>query len=176
MISDSADKSQMGKAFGIHKALDMMGSAIGFLLAFLLLKQMGENSYKMVFGISIIPILIALTMFFFVEEKKEEKVVIHRERFWENMTNLSGNLKLYLVVAFIFTLGNSSNTFLLLKATAVGFSNTDVILLYFIYNITAAILAIQFGKSSDKSGRKIMLIIGYVTFALVYFMFAFATQ
>lgn len=176
MVAENADKSQMGKSFGIHKALDMAGSAIGILLSFILLKNMGENAYKTIFAISIIPVLLALLMFFFIEEKKEPRVVKQREFFWKNMRNLNGNLKLYLLVAFLFTLGNSSNTFLLLKATDLGFSSTDVILLYFIYNATTALLAIPFGKRSDKVGRKKVLVFGYIIFSVVYLGFAFATE
>lgn len=176
MVSDSADKEHMGKAFGIHKALDMAGSAIGILLAFLLLKNIGEDSYKTIFAISVIPVLFALVMFAFVKEKREPREVKQREHFWKNVKYLKGNLKLYLVIAFVFTLGNSSNTFLLLRANDIGFSDTDVILLYFVYNITTAILAIPFGKRSDKVGRKKILIAGYLMFAVVYLGFAFATS
>ena len=75
MVSESADKNAMGKAFGVHKALDMAGSAIGILLSFLLLKQIGNNQadYKMIFAVSIIPTVLALIMFAFVKEKKEQR-------------------------------------------------------------------------------------------------------
>lgn len=176
MVSESADKTQMGKSFGIHKALDMAGSAIGILLSFILLKNLGEGAYKTIFAISAIPVLMALSMFFFIQEKRKPRVVTQRESFWKNIRNLNGNLKLYLCVTFLFTLGNSSNTFLLLKANDIGFSNTDVILLYFVYNITTALLAIPFGKRSDRVGRKKVLVFGYITFSLVYLLFAFASQ
>ncbi len=176
MVSESADKTQMGKSFGIHKALDMAGSAIGILLSFILLKNLGEGAYKTIFAISAIPVLMALSMFFFIKEKRKPRAVTQRESFWKNIRNLNGNLKLYLCVTFLFTLGNSSNTFLLLKANDIGFSNTDVILLYFVYNITTALLAIPFGKRSDRVGRKKVLVFGYITFSLVYLLFAFASQ
>lgn len=178
MVSDSADKAHMGKAFGIHKALDMTGSAIGILLSFILLKTIGDStgSYKTIFAVSIIPVIFALGMFAFIKEKREPREIKHREHFWKNIKNLNGNLKLYLLIAFIFTLGNSSNTFLLLRANDIGFSSTDTILLYFVYNIVSAILAIPFGKRSDKIGRKKILIAGYTMFALVYLGFAFAAS
>ena len=64
--------------------------------------------------------------------------------------------------------------FSILRAKNVGFDDTTVILLYFIYNITASILAIPAGKRSDKVGRKRSLVAGYIVFALVYFGFALA--
>lgn len=175
MVSESADKDNMGKAFGLHKALDMAGSAIGILIAYLLVKSSnGSFEYKKLFIISIIPALIGLVMFFLVKEKKEERVIKEREPFWNNLKKLDGQLKLYLLVAFLFTLGNSSNTFLLLRAKSVGFDDTTVILLYFIYNVTASILAMPLGKMSDKLGRKNILVSGYVIFSIVYLGFALA--
>ena len=176
MVSESADENATGKTFGIHKALDMAGSAIGILLAFVLFKSIGSDSYKTIFIVSIIPMVLALSMFGFIKENKEYKAVAKREPFWKNVRKLDGRLKLYLLVAFVFTLGNSSNTFLLLKASNIGFSNTNTILLYFIYNLVASVFAIPFGKKSDSIGRKKILVLGYIVFAFVYFNFAFATN
>lgn len=178
MVSESADQNNMGKSFGIHKMLDMAGSAMGILLSFILLKKIGSNpeSYKTIFAISMIPIVIALLLFFFVHEKKEKREPMQREYFWKNISQLDHNLKLYLVIAFLFTLGNSSNSFLLLRAYDIGFDSSTTILLYFVYNLTASLLAIPCGKLSDKIGRKHLLVGGYLTFSLVYFGFAFCTS
>lgn len=175
MVSESAKAGQAGHAFGVHKALDMAGSALGILIAYLLLRNTNGNfDYKRVFLWSIVPALMSLVMFVKIREKKATEPQKEREPFWTNMRKLDGQLKLYLVVAFLFTLGNSSNAFLLLRAKRVGFDDTTVILLYFIYNLTASLLAIPAGRRSDKVGRKRLLVAGYVVFALVYFGFAFA--
>ncbi|QAT63194.1 MFS transporter [Acidilutibacter cellobiosedens] len=177
MVSESADKEQMGKAFGIHKALDMAGSSIGIFISFLLLKNAGENfAYKKLFAISTIPAFLGLIMFFFIKEKNEHSAVLRRKPFWQNIKQLDRKLKLYIMVAFLFTLGNSSNTFLLLRAKSVGFDDTSVILLYFIFNLTASILSIPLGKLSDKIGRKKLLVSGYFVFSSVYLGFAFASS
>ena len=178
MVSESADQNNMGKSFGIHKMLDMAGSAIGILLSFILLKKIGSNpeSYKMIFAISILPIVIALLLFFFVHEKKEKREPVQREYFWKNISQLDHRLKLYLIITFLFTLGNSSNSFLLLRAYDIGFDSSTTILLYFVYNLTASLFAIPCGKLSDQIGRKHLLVGGYLTFSLVYFGFAFCTS
>lgn len=173
MVAESANKKSMGRAFGVHKMLDMAGSAVGILLAFILLTTMGSGSYKKIFAISIIPVAIALCLFFFITERKEKRENTQREHFWKNIKSLDGQLKLYLAVTFLFTLGNSSNSFLLLRAYDIGFSGSTAILLYFVYNITASLFAIPCGKLSDKIGRKTLLVAGYLTFSLVYFGFAF---
>ena len=77
-------------------------------------------------------------------------------------------------MAFLFTLGNSSNSFLLLRAYDVGFSAANAILLYFLFNAVSAVLSVPFGRYSDKIGRKKVLISGYIVFAVVYLGFAFA--
>lgn len=175
LVCNSTDKNNMGKAFGLHKSLDMAGSALGILFTYFLLKGSGGDfEYKKLFLISLIPAFLGLFMFFFIKEKREHCDMKEREHFWENFKNLNGQLKLYLLVVFIFTLGNSSNTFLLLKAKALGFDNTSVILLYFFYNITASVLSLPFGKLSDKIGRKKLLVSGYFVFAAVYFGIAYA--
>ena len=175
-VAESADKQSMGKAFGIHKMLDMAGSAVGILLAFLLMKNIGPDGYKTVFAISIIPIVIALLLFFLIHEKKEKQETVPRERFWKNISQLDARLKLYLFVTFLFTLGNSSNSFLLLRAADIGFNSSNTILLYFVYNLTASMLAIPCGKLSDQVGRKRLLVSGYLTFSLVYSGFAFCSS
>lgn len=175
MVSESANNDNMGKAFGVHKALDMAGSAIGILLAFILVSGIsGDFEYQNLFLISMVPMALGLFMFIFIREKKDGHVLENRESFWQNIKQLDSQLKLYLVVAFVFTLGNSSNAFLLLRAKNIGFNDTTVILLYFIYNITASILAIPCGKLSDKIGRKALLVSGYIVFTLVYLGMAFA--
>ena len=177
MVCDSADGNNLGKAFGVHKALDMAGSAIGIFISYLLLEKAGKTAaYKELFTISIIPAILGLLMFFFIKEKRTHEDAKKREPFWQNIKKLDGQLKLYLFVAFLFTLGNSSNAFLLLRAKSVGFDDNNVILLYLIFNLTASILSIPLGRLSDRVGRKKLLVAGYIVFSAVYLGFAFASS
>lgn len=179
LVSESSDQNHLGHAFGIHKALDMAGAALGILIAYFLVQsQLTEGGqmidYRRLFLVSIGPALIGLALFAFVREKKVHQPVQGREPLWKGFSKLDHQLRLYLLVTVIFTLGNSSNAFLLLRAKSVGFDDAQVILLYFLYHVTASLLAIPIGRQSDRIGRKRILIAGYFVFATVYLGFALA--
>lgn len=175
LVSESADKSSMGKAFGLHKALDMSGAALGILIIYFMIQQFdGNYDYKNLFALSMIPAALGLCMFIFVKEKKVLKDEKQREPFWKNINKIDSSLKLYLFVVFIFTLGHSSNAFLILKAKSLGIDDANVIFLFFMFKFVASIFSMPLGKLSDRIGRKNLLVPGYITFSLCYFGFAFA--
>jgi len=173
LVGESAGVGAMGKAFGLHKALDKAGAALGILITFYMLKY-GFSDYQNVFLISMIPAVLGLFMFFFIKETTVVPPQKSRPRLLKSMKGLDGRLKLYLLVVMLFTLGNSSNAFLLLKAESLGFGAGSIILLYFAYNITASILSLPLGRLSDNVGRKSLLVSGYLVFSVVYLGFAFA--
>jgi MFS family permease len=164
MIAESASKSRMGKAFGLHKGMDLLGTAIGILLAWFIL-SFGDNEYRSIFIYSLIPAFIGLIILLFVKDKKIESV---SKKVTFNWKNLDRRLKLFLIFTFLFTLGNSSNAFILLRAYDAGFSARGAILLYFVYNMTASLLAYPAGMLSDKFGRKNLLCAGYFLYGIVY--------
>lgn len=177
LVSESSDSKKLGQSFGLHKALDMAGSAAGILVAFFIMKAgNGEFAYKRIFLLSCIPAVASLFVFTAIKETSKPRESKAPLNVFRGLKNLDSQLKLYLVVAFVFTLGNSSNTFLLLRAGNVGFDSASVVLLYFLYNIVSSLLAIPLGKMSDRIGRKRVLVAGYVTFALVYAGFAWAAN
>jgi MFS family permease len=88
---------------------------------------------------------------------------------------LNPRLKAFFLVAFFFTLGNSSNQFLLLRANTLGFRVEDVILAYLLYNLVYALSAYPAGSLSDRIGRRTLLVCGYLFYGLVYFGFSAAS-
>ncbi|MDR0331241.1 MAG: MFS transporter [Chitinispirillales bacterium] len=163
LIAESTQKSGLGKSFGLHKALDMMGTAAGILLAYFLLAA-PEGGYRNIFICSMIPALIGPLVVLLVKDSK--KPIAKKLNFgWKAF---DGRLKLFLLITFVFTLGNSSNAFLLLRAYSAGFSARETVLLYFVYSLVAALLSYHVGKWSDRAGRRYTLPIGYILYGLVY--------
>ena len=176
LVAESADSSTMGKAFGLHKALDMSGAALGILITYVLLAGIHDGfDYKSVFIASIIPGVLGLSLFAFVRQAKTAPPA-KPDPFWKNLRQIDRGLKGYLVAVFLFNLGNSSNAFIIIRAKSAGFSDSSVILLYFLFSAVASILSLPFGRLSDKTGRKRLLVPGYLVFSLCYLGFAFSSN
>jgi MFS family permease len=173
LVCESSDSGRLGRSFGLHKALDMAGSAVGILAAFFIMKEWsGEFAYRQLFLLSCIPAVASMFMFFFIRETSKPGESRAPLKVLQGLRALDPGLKLYLIVVFMFTLGNSSNAFLLLRAGSVGFDSSSIVLLYFAYNLVSSLLAFPLGRHSDKAGRKRVLVAGYLTFAVVYAAFA----
>lgn len=171
LIAEAGGK-KLGGSFGLHKMFDMLGAALGVLLAYIILSY--DFEYKTIIIISIIPAMIGVAILFFVKEVKKEISVKNKDES-KIRIRLDRKLVFYLIVIFIFSIGTSSKAFLLLKATSGGFDSTSILLLYLLLNTTASVFSIPFGKLSDKWGRKAMVIPSYILYAVVYFGFAFFT-
>ena len=172
LVAQSSNGEKLGGSFGLHKMLDMLGSALGVLLAYYFIAT--NYGYEKAFLYSIVPSIIGIALIFAVREDKTKEV--KTEKLSLKGLKLDGKLKWYLAIIFIFCLGNSSNTFLLLKAQQRGFTASQVILLYLAFNLSASILAIPSGKLSDQFGRSRILVPGYLIYGYVYLGFAFLTS
>ena len=93
----------------------------------------------------------------------------------KNWRTLDPKLKAFFLLVFLFTLGNSSNQFLLLRAKDLGFEAADVILAYLVFNLVYAASAYPAGRLSDVIGRRTLLVFGYLFYGLVYLGFSLAT-
>jgi len=172
LVAQSSDGKKLGWSFGLHKMLDMAGSSLGVVFAYIFVAT--NFGFHKAFLFSIIPAVIGILIILAVREDKSCETPCEKLKL--KGLKLDGKVKTYLAVIFVFCLGNSSNTFLLLKAQEQGFSASQVILLYLIFNVAASTLAIPSGKLSDKFGRSRILVPGYLIYGLVYLGFAFLSS
>lgn len=174
IIADSCDPENRGKAFGLHRSMDTAGAVIGILLAYWLFTHY-NGDYLIVFWLSVIPAVIGvLLLFLLTESGKSAANNVKKLAFsWKE---LDTRLRYFLIVSFLFNLGNSSNQFLLVRAGTSGFSAEQVILLYLLMNITYLFISYPAGRLSDRIGRRGLLVAGYLIYGLVYIGFAVANS
>lgn len=168
LIAASAEEHEKGKSFGFHKAMDNCGAVLGPLLASGILLVFPED-YRKIFLISAIPGIIGLACIIaFVEEIKQQNV-----KPLGKITFRDFSLKYYalLGIIFVFTLGNSTDALLLVKASDVGVTAAFIPIIYLIFNSVSVIFAVPAGILSDRIGREKIIIFGYILYAIIYFGF-----
>jgi MFS family permease len=182
LIADSSPADKRGSAYGLHRALDSAGASLGVILAYLLFVSL-QDDFSNVFLLSLIPAFLGVLVLFAVREarpSRSERPERSSTPWWQNLgarwRALDRRLKIFLVIIFIFTLGNSSNQFLLLRAKNLGNDDAAVILMYLVFNLIYTLVSYPAGRLSDKIGRKTLLVAGYLTYGIVYIGFALATQ
>ncbi len=187
LISESTPKEIRGRAFGLQRAMDFAGAFIGTLLCYIIIKYIFPSVDKMdnvkdffpIFAVSIVPAFIGVIFLFFVAEKKKQgpdKSQNEKPRPNLDIRKYDKNLQVLFLVQFIFTLGNSSNQFLLLRSVNLGFVLSTVLIMYIIFNLSSTLLSSVFGTLSDKIGRKNVLVMGYTIYAIVYIAFGFISK
>jgi MFS family permease len=191
LLADSAPPQARGRAFGFHAASDNAGAVLGPLLAFMILKLQGVGSFegrhlfphdeqalRNVFWLAAVPGFIALAILIVVvrdvprreagDKAVEASVATPggglTKRFWA-----------YLAVVLLFTLGNSTDAFLLLRANQLGVPIAMAPILWALLNFVKAAGGTYGGQLSDAIGRKPLIVGGWLLYAAVYFAFGWAT-
>ena len=166
LLSSIASKSNRGLAFGVHKALDKTGAIVGPLLAWLVLRRFGqtEHGFRTLFLLALIPAFLAVALL--AVSVPERRAPPKRPLALRTaLASLGPRYRHYLAAAALFSLAYASFAFLLLKASAVGFSTSDVALLYALFNGTFTLVAIPLGRIGDKLGRRGLIVLSYALYA-----------
>jgi len=173
LIAGSVTNGETGKSFGVQKAMDNMGAILGPFLAFVLLAFYPEN-YKLIFLLAGIPgVLGILVLIFGIKEaKKNEQHLLKKFR----LKDFPKKFYLFLAIIFVFTLGNSTDALLLVKANEVGVKVAFIPLVYLLSSIVSVALAIPMGSLSDRIGKEKLLIGGFLVYGLVYFGFGITSN
>lgn len=189
LISESVDEKTRGRAFGLHRTLDTLGATLGvvasLLIAYFLLKtEQSVPVIKNIILISLIPAVIGILFLFFVQETGPGRKGASKKipNLIQGFRELDKKLKLFLLLIFLFNLGNSSNMFLLRRASealekfGAGLAVTGPLVFYLVFNIFYTLTAYPAGALSDRIGRKTLLVAGYFIYSLTYFGFAFVSS
>lgn len=182
LIADVTPEPHRGRAFGFNKAMDKLGAVIGLLLAAYILSimQSGQGpltqaSYQTLVLLAVIPGLAAVVILAAgVREPATSSVKPSRPDLlsWQSF---DGRFKAFLGIIVIFTLGNSSDAFLMLRAQTVGLSATEIFLLVAAFNLVVSASALPAGMLSDRLGRHKLIIAGWLIYAFIYFGLGLAT-
>jgi MFS family permease len=173
ILADTTSKEERGKAFGFRRSMDTLGAAVGPFVAYFILTQW-NGDYQTVFWFSAIPGLMAtLLLLIFLKDKRNPTKIQSKVKSLPKISfkGLGSRFFWFTLITMLFTIGNFSDAFLILRAQDVGMTAYFIPLTYFAYNIVASILSTPFGMVSDRLGRRPVLITGYVIFALIYLGF-----
>ncbi len=176
ILSDEASPQTKGKVFGFHRSMDTLGAVIGPLLALVWL-YFNPNDYKTLFFIALLPGLLAVFASMLLKDKNKisdkPKLPVKFFAFLHYWKESPAAYKKLAVGLLVFTLFNSSDVFLLLKAKEAGLDDSAVIGVYIFYNLIYALFAFPLGIIADKIGLKSVFLTGLVLFSVVYFGMAF---
>ena len=170
MLASLAPPGERGRVFGYHWAMDHAGAAVGPLLATIFLYFSPDN-YRLLFALTIVPGLLAVITLLRVPE-----VAITPRQLSPRIpaSQLPSRLKKYLWIVALFTLGNSSDAFLLLQLSHAGVPLIGLTLLWSAQHAIKALITMRGGMLSDRLGRRHLITFGWFTYAIVYVGFAFS--
>lgn len=171
IITESTDRTERGRNFGFHRAMDSMGAVVGPLVSIGLLSLLHDD-YRKLFFIAFVPALLGvLLVIFFIKEKRKTPLGLSGLKFEWSKANDS--FKIFLFISIIFTLGNSSDVFMILRAQNLGLSLGLTIFTYVLFNLSNTLFSLPAGLMADKIGARKVLFFGFLLFSLVYFSFGF---
>jgi MFS family permease len=174
LIAASVPAAERGAAFGFHRAVDHAGATIGPLIAAIFL-ALRPGDLRTLFLWTALPGALAfLVVLFFVRERDADGPVVPGPEERAPTAAPRGSLRRFLVPLALFTLGNASDAFLMLKASEVGVPLAGLPLLWVALNAVKSVTSLPGGRLADRFGERRTIFAGWLTYAAVYAGFAFA--
>jgi MFS family permease len=171
LLAASVAPEHRGLAFGLHRSMDNAGAVLGPILATVLLNA--GFKVRDLFAISIVPAIACLSLSLLLREQKNALAEVRRGDFSWNLQNLPIQFQRYLLAVAIFTLGNSSNMFLLLRAKELGLPESQVPLAWGIISAIAMLFTTPLSALSDRFGRIRSIAAGWLAYGLFYLCLGF---
>ena len=182
LIADSVNEHQRGIAFGIHRAGDTIGAFLGQVIALLVVlatqqqaMTLARDTFQRIVLISIVPAVIAVLILSFAAKDVPVKVKEGAKAVSLRFGALNPKFRIFLLIVSLFTLGNSSDAFLVLRAQERGLNVADILGMLITFNLVYAVLAGPAGAISDRIGRRQLIVLGWLIYSALYFGFAIAS-
>ena len=173
LIADLTREGNRGKGFGISRALDTLGSVVGPLILFglLYLLQDRPQKYHIILVLTAVPLFATLAVLVF---KVRETPTAPKALSTSTAFALPRRFYVFLGIVVLFSFGNSSDAFLILRAQNLGVTLLAIPLVYALFNVVYAAASIPLGILSDRIGREKVILLGWFAYAVAYFGFALA--
>lgn len=179
LVADSVSKETRGLAFGFHRAMDTAGALVGILIAVLVVwlaqkntLDLSKSTFQTVVLISLLPAFLAVLSL--AVGAKDVPVQGQRAAPKFSLRSMGRPFSIFLVIVSLFTLGNSSDAFLVLRAQNLGVSVLGILIMIAMFNLIYSLISTPAGSLSDRIGRRRLIIGGWLVYAVIYFGFALA--
>ncbi len=179
LVADSVTRETRGLAFGFHRAMDTAGAMIGLLIAAMVVwlaqannLSLSRSTFQNIVLVSTIPAVLAVLSL--AVGAKDVAVTSHRAAPKYTLRSMGKPFTIFLVIVSIFTLGNSSDAFLVLRAQNLGISVMGILMMLVVFNLVYSLVATPAGSRSDRVDRRRLIIAGWLVYAVIYFGFALA--
>jgi MFS family permease len=183
MIADAVSVEQRGIAFGFHRAMDHGGAVIGPLLGFLLVYFMVANQnapsrseFQWLLILAALPAIGAVLVAILFMRESQLRAAQATELPTLSLRGFDTNFKRFLLILAVFTLSNSTDSFLILRARSIGVSIKNSLLLWAAHHCIKVLSSLWGGDLSDRLGRKRLIVSGWILYAAVYAGFAFVSN
>jgi MFS family permease len=179
LVADSVTTETRGLAFGFHRALDTAGAMVGIIIAVLVVWLSQRNTldlsrptFQTIVLISLLPAFLAVLSLVFGAKDVTVKEKRAAPKF--SLRGMGKPFTIFLIIVSIFTLGNSSDAFLVLRAQNLGISVAGILVMLVMFNLIYALVSTPAGMLSDRVGRKHLIIGGWLVYSIIYLGFAFS--
>jgi MFS family permease len=169
MLAESVDRKKIGNTYGLLQSMDSAGAIVGPLTAWFIIAHSGNM--RIVFWVAAVPGLIAILVVLLARETRTQATARSAASFWQP-AHLPARFYYMLAAVLIFSLGNSSDMFLVLRAEQIGINSKLAPLLGLTFNLTYTLVSWPAGWLSDRRSKPVIAGIGYMVFAATYFTFA----
>jgi MFS family permease len=177
LVADSTPESVRGLAFGIHRAGDTAGAVVGILVAIAVVWSSPGSSVALVRPVFMTLVLLslvpaAMAVVGLAAVAREVPIVRRRRAAGDPAVTLDRRFRAFLAIMVLFTLGNSSDAFLILRARQAGLSVLGVLGMMLTFNLVYAVISGPAGALSDRVGRRRLIVAGWLVYAMIYLGFA----